>query len=105
MDELTSRQKKYLRGLAHELKPVVLIGRHGITPSVANAVKQALADHELIKIKFNECKERELKKNLVAGLQARCDCHMVGLIGHVGIFYRQHSDPDKQRIALPPALR
>ncbi len=76
-----------------------------MTPALANAVNQALADHELIKIKFNDCKERELKKNLAAGLQARCDCQMVGLIGHVGIFYRRQPDPDKQRIVLPPASR
>ena len=38
MTTLTSKQKQYLKGLAHPLSPLVLIGKEGITDSLADAV-------------------------------------------------------------------
>jgi RNA-binding protein len=49
---LTGQARKYLRGLAHSLKPVVLIGQKGASPSVSQALEQALLKHELVKVKF-----------------------------------------------------
>lgn len=51
---LTGKQRRKLRALGHHLEPVVIIGQSGITPGVVTAVEQALFDHELIKVKFNE---------------------------------------------------
>ena len=51
---LTGKQRRKLRALGHHLNPVVIIGQEGITPGVIGAVEQALYDHELIKLKFNE---------------------------------------------------
>lgn len=50
MKELKGHQKNYLRGLAHSLRPVVLIGQGGIQPPVIKAIDEALEIHELIKI-------------------------------------------------------
>jgi RNA-binding protein len=54
MNKLTGGQARFLRALGHHLKPVVLIGKDGITTPVLAAVDEALASHELIKIKLQE---------------------------------------------------
>ena len=64
MGKLKGFQKKYLRGLAHNLKPVVLIGQKGLTDDLIKSADRALDRHELIKVKFNEFKEREQKTEI-----------------------------------------
>jgi RNA-binding protein len=51
---LTGKQKRYLRGLGNSLQPVVLIGQRGIDERIIDALKNALAAHELVKIKLLE---------------------------------------------------
>ena len=103
MTDLTSYQRKYLRGLAHGLKPVVLIGQKGQTASLSAALDQALITHELVKAKFIDDKDKAHKAQTIAFLQKTTASEMVGLIGHVAIFYRPHPDPEKRKISLPPA--
>ena len=51
--ELTSKQRKILEKAAHDLQPVVIVGGAGMTEGVIQMADKALADHELIKVKFN----------------------------------------------------
>ena len=51
---LSGSTKKYLRGLAHHLKPIIMVGKNGVTDDLINAVNEALTGSELIKIKFLE---------------------------------------------------
>ena len=99
MTILKGSQKKYLRGLANPLKPVVFIGKEGLTPQVVNAIDEALASQERIKIKFLEFKEE--KKELNRDIEEKSQCILAGMIGHVAIFYRQHPDKEKRKIRLP----
>lgn len=101
MDSLYGFQKRFLRGLAHGLKPVVFIGQRGMTPSLSAAMSAALDQHELVKVKFNEFKAKEEKQTLIAAIEKTAGCEMVGLVGHVAIFFRQQPDPEKRRIVLP----
>lgn len=101
MDSLKGFQKRFLRGVAHSLKPLVFVGQKGFTRSLADAMDDALDHHELVKVKFIEFKEKEKKLALVAQIEKNLPCELVGLVGHVATFYRQHSDPDKRRITLP----
>jgi RNA-binding protein len=101
MEGLKGFQKKYLRGLAHSMKPVVLIGQSGLTPGVIAAVNEALETHELIKIKFNEFKEKAQKEEINGAIEAATESEMVGMIGHLAIFYRMNPDPEKRKITLP----
>ncbi len=98
---LKGYQKKHLRGLAHGVKPVVQIGKEGITEGVIRATDEGLALHELIKIKFNNLKERDLKEAITGEIAAKTGSEPVGMIGHTAILYRQQADPAKRRIALP----
>jgi RNA-binding protein len=101
MEKLKGFQRKYLRGVAHSLKAVVLIGQKGNTEAVLKAVEDALEVHELIKIKFIDCKEKEQKNEIIRDLEIKTESEMVGMIGHTAIFYRKQTDPDKSKIILP----
>lgn len=99
---LKGYQRKYLRGLAHALKPIILIGQKGATQSVVKALDQALAQHELVKIKFIEGKEKENKQQVAVSLESATGSHLVGHIGHTVIIFRPHPDVEKRKIVLPP---
>lgn len=101
MTTLKGFQKKYLRGLAHGLKPIILIGKEGITDTVVRATDEGLSQHELIKIKFNEFKDKDQKVAFSGELVAGTGGVLVGMIGHTVILYRRHADPAKRRIQLP----
>ena len=98
---LEGYQKKYLRGLAHSLKPVVMVGQKGATDAVFKSVDTALKDHELIKIRFVEHKERKMKDPIIADITSRTGSSLAGTIGHTAIIYRPHPDSDKRKIVLP----
>lgn len=100
---LSGAQRKWLRGQAHALKPVVQLGRHGLTDAVLRQIDAALDDHELIKVQA--LVPREEKPALAETLEARLGAAVAGIIGHVFILYRQHSDPEMRRIELPAAHR
>ncbi len=99
MDPLKGSQRKYLRGEAHHLKPLVLIGAKGVTDQLLGSVNQALKDHELIKIKFGEFKEA--KKEISEEIAQATKSELVGLIGNVAILYRRNPDPEKRKIKMP----
>lgn len=101
MKTLKGFEKKYLRGLAHDLKPLVLIGKEGLTDGIVRAAGEGLSQHELIKIKFIDFKEKEQKGTFTDELVDRTGSALIGTIGHTAILYRPQTDPAKRRIQLP----
>ena len=101
MQALKGFQKKFLKGLAHGLKPVVFIGQKGLSRSLIGSIHDALNTHELIKVKFIEFKEKQQKAGMAELIEAEARCRLVGMVGHIAIFYRQHPDPEKRKIRLP----
>jgi RNA-binding protein len=99
MTELLGSQRRYLRVLAHHLNPYIMVGKAGVTDAVVAAMDVALGDHELIKVRFLDFKDR--KRELAEALRERTESHVVGIVGHVVIFYRQHPDEEKRSIVLP----
>lgn len=83
------------------MKPVVFIGRNGITPNLIQALDESLERHELIKLKFIDFKEKEEKEAIITELENTTASGHVGMIGHVAIFYRRQNDPDKRKIVVP----
>lgn len=98
--QLKGSARKYLRGLAHDLRPVVHIGKEGLTSAAQNAIEEAFANTELIKVKLLGS-DRHERSSLAAAIDAAVGSTCVGTIGHVAILYRQHVEPDKRRITLP----
>lgn len=101
MQPLTSSQTKYLRGLAHSLKPVVLVGQKGLSDALLASVAEALGVHELIKVKFTDLKDRGIRSALAAEIGEKTDSVLAGLIGNVAILYRPNPAPEKCKIHLP----
>ncbi|MCP3923184.1 MAG: YhbY family RNA-binding protein [Desulfobacterales bacterium] len=99
--ELKGFQRKYLRGLAHGCDPLVIIGQKGVTDALIDSVEEALVSHELIKIRFNDFKEKDQKNEINGIIQKRCKCEMVGMIGHIAIFFRQNDKKEDRVIKIP----
>jgi RNA-binding protein len=96
--KLTNNQKKYLRSMAHVLKPFVMIGQHGLSESVLAELESTLLKHELIKIKLR-VSDREEKQQIVDKILKISKSELVQVIGGVLVIYRSFDDnPD---IILP----
>jgi RNA-binding protein len=96
--ELSERQLRHLRGLAHPLKPVVRLGSAGLTEAVALEAARALADHELIKVKAPGGDRRQ-RDQIFSALAGRTGSVLVQRIGNVAVLYRP--DPKLPRILIP----
>ncbi len=93
---LAGFQRRHLRKLAHGRKPIVFVGDAGISEPVIAALDQALADHELVKVKLPGAED---KKAIAAELAERSNAHLCGLVGHMAILFRP--DPEAPQIELP----
>ncbi|RKZ05866.1 ribosome assembly RNA-binding protein YhbY [bacterium] len=97
--ELAGYQRRALRAAAHGLQPVAHVGKDGLADNVLKGVKEALAAHELIKVRFVDQKEN--RREVAASLAEAVDAALAGVVGHIAILYRPHEDPDKRRVHLP----
>lgn len=97
--DLSGKQRKHLRGLAHHLSALVRVGHEGFTDGLKDAVDEALATHELIKIKLLENAPIG-KKEFAAEVADRCGAHVAGVVGRTIILYRRH--PKKPQVRLVP---
>lgn len=95
MPELSEKQKKHLRGLAHSRDPIVLIGQAGLSPAITAELETALGAHELVKVRAR-VGERD---RIFARLAQETNSALVQRIGNVGVFYRRHEE--RPRIILP----
>ena len=95
---LSSSQIRYLRGLAHPLKPVLLMGGKGVTAGVLKELEQALDDHELIKVRLSGGDRAERASEL-AKLVDSSRAETVQTIGHVAVLFRRNAE--QPQIALP----
>ena len=94
---LSTKQKQHLKGLAHSLKPVVLMGANGLTEAVLAEIEIALNHHELIKVKIAS-EDRETKNLIVEAIIRETGGEKVQVIGKTLVLYR----PSKERkIELP----
>ena len=96
---LSNKQKQFLKSKAHDLKPVVLLGGNGLTEGVVAEIEQALAHHELIKIKVPG-EDREQKVLVMDAIIRETKAEKVQVIGKTLILFRQAKEP---KIILPKA--
>ncbi|MFZ0871855.1 MAG: YhbY family RNA-binding protein [Rhodanobacter sp.] len=95
---LSSSQIRYLRSLAHDLSPLILLGAKGATEAVVKELGLTLDIHELVKVKLSggDKDERQAQIDvLIAGTQAE----KIHQIGHVVVLFRRNVEEPK--IALP----
>lgn len=95
---LSETQKRYLRGLGHQLKPIVMVGEAGLSASLLQEYETTLAHHELIKVRV-KVGDRVERDALVNELCAKGKAEMVQRVGNTALLYRPN--PDKKKIVLP----
>ncbi len=98
LQSLTGKQKRYLRKLAHLMKPLVTVGKGGLSEAVYQKIDQCLLEHELIKIKVLEASPLD-KKNCSEQISHYTQSHIAQIIGRTLVIYRAH--PEEPVIQLP----
>jgi RNA-binding protein len=85
----SSALRRALRGHGHGLAALVQIGKAGVTDAVVKQLYQALADHELVKVKV--AAESPLDRFAAAErLGAEPGVNVVQVIGRVILLYKRH---------------
>jgi RNA-binding protein len=97
---LSESQKKHLRGLGHSLKPVIMVGEAGLTPSLLAEFETTLAHHELIKVRVR-VGDRQHRDGLISELCTTAGADLVQRIGNMALLYRANPKKKKNRILLP----
>lgn len=100
---LTNPQRKFLRGLAHNMPATMHLGKLGLTPSFLTSLEQALLNHELIKLRFTNLQEE--RKEISKQIQDETKAVQVSMVGHTAIFFRPSPDKEKRKIVLPRVKR
>ena len=95
---LTGKQKRYLRGLGHSLKPVIMVGKGEISDTLLRETDEALAVHELIKVKILESCLLG-RDEVAAELSVACRADIAQILGRTILLYKRARDP---KIELPP---
>jgi RNA-binding protein len=99
--QLTTKQIAHLRGLAHSLNPVVMIGNQGLTENVIKEIEVSLNSHELIKVQVAG-DDREARKAIFAEI---CDKTGAIAIHHIGkqlVFFRvSETIKESAKIIIP----
>jgi RNA-binding protein len=96
--DLSERQKRHLRKLAHSLHPIIHIGDAGLTEPVAAETDRALRDHELIKVRVRGT-DRATRDSMLGELARRTGSVLVQRIGHVAVLYRPN--PGVPKLVIP----
>ncbi len=96
--QLTEKQKRHLKALAHHRKVIVQTGAAGLTAAVLAEIGHALDAHELLKVRL-VAEERDDRQAMIEQICAETGAAFVQRVGHVATFYRPY--PDKPVIKLP----
>ncbi len=92
MIKLNPAQRQYLKGLAHPLSPVIIIGEKGLTEAVLKEAERALKAHELIKIKAGS-DEKEIRSQWLERICGELGASPVQQIGKILVVYRPAEKP------------
>lgn len=84
---LSSAERKALRGKAMNLKPALLVGRSGISKAVLQAAEVALIKDGLIKVRI-EAPDRKMRKDWLVELANATGSAICGEVGHTASLFR-----------------
>ena len=94
---LTNNQTKSLRGQAHPLKPVVMVGQNGLKDTIFEEIETALDFHELIKVKV--AADRDEREEIIEEILKKSKAEKVQQIGQVLVLFRRN--PENPKIVMP----
>jgi RNA-binding protein len=87
---LTNAEIRQHKAAAQRLKPMLKLGRQGLSAQFIQSVAEALKHHGLIKVKFDEFKDQ--RKTLAPELAEKTESHLVALVGHVAVLFRPKAE-------------
>ena len=93
--ELSSKQRAFLKKMAHEIDPVVRIGKDGIDDDVIESIANAVKKRELIKVKILQNSEVEVARELGNELASKTKSVFVDSIGRILIFFKANNKDGK----------
>lgn len=94
----TALQREKLRRLAHDIKPIVMVGRAGLSDGLITALRRGLLDHELIKVKLLDAAPVS-REAFALWVHEKTKADAISWVGRTIIFYQKH--PEKPKIHLP----
>lgn len=98
---LSEHQKKHLRKLGHQLKPLIMVGDAGLSEALLAEYESTLDHHELIKVRVR-AGDRATRDAMIDKLCADSSAILIQRIGNVALLFRQNlkKKPEK-RIRVP----
>lgn len=99
MSSLTSKQRAHLRGLAHPLRPILHVGKEGVSAATIHACADAFRTRELLKLRVLDAAPDTARGSAHAIAKQMEAVHVVQVVGHTAVLYR--ADPDHPTIRLP----
>lgn len=97
-EKLPNPVLRQLKALAQKLPPTTHVGKAGLTDAFLQNFEVLLVTHELVKVRFMDF--REEKKALAEAMAVKTQSHLIWIVGHVAVFYRQNPDETKRKIKL-----
>lgn len=91
---LSNAEVRKLKASAQRMKPMLKMGRQGLSPQFLQTVDDALKHHALLKVKFDEFKAD--RKTLAPQLAGKTGSHLVTLVGNVAVLYRPKPEPAQE---------
>ena len=97
LKRLTNSEISKFKSSAQLLDPILKVGKAGLSEGFIKSVDAALAQHELVKIKFSDFKEQ--KKELAPLLAEKTSSHLIIRVGNVMVLHRPKTTTDAQQPA------
>ncbi len=98
MSKLTKTQIRYLKGLCHQLNPVVTVANKGLNENVIEEIERTIDHHELIKIKIRDGDSAQ-RKLIATQIVDQVKATLIQKIGMTACFYKKNLKQAK--LALP----
>ena len=94
MIQLSSKERAFLKKLAHNLDPIVRIGKDGIDENVLKSIEEVVKKRELIKVKILQNSSVEFDREMATEIAQKTKSVFVDKIGKVLIFFKPKNKKD-----------
>ncbi len=95
--KLTGKERRYLRSLGHPMKPILQIGKDGLSEEFLSNLEESLDHHELLKIKVRDSAPSD-KKGLAMEIERATGGVIAQIIGKTLLFYRPFKEEPEIRL-------
>lgn len=96
---LTSKQRAFLNSQAHSLKPIVQIGKNGLTDEIKTSVRRALNARELIKVTLLQNTDENIHE-VAEILEEEIGVDTVQKIGRILILFKQSAKKENRKLSV-----